>query len=89
MLPGGYTDQSLVHQATWLEALRDCCAHSYALSLEGRVVWDSNPLWRDFERIKWTIRGWHAYDISQSRKRVLRSLGRANRCFVQAMESKA
>lgn len=41
-LDGGYVGNDQALRATWLEVLRDCWAHQYAISLEGRIVWDSH-----------------------------------------------
>jgi len=85
-LDGGYVGNDQALRATWLEALRDCWAHQYAISLEGRIVWDSQPMWLDFERIMYVTRGWATGDISGNRNKVLRSILKANRRFAGLIE---
>lgn len=87
-LADGKTANEEVITATWLEVLRDCWPHGYAIMLHhGRdfdvvtTLWDSFKLQDDFMTIMYDLRGWINRDVKGPLKHVKESVLTANERF--------
>lgn len=63
---------------SFVEAIRDCWCHNYAMVIDGVVVWDTNRFWpAAFEPLMYHVRGWQLRsddEVEEYRRRVVDSL---------------
>lgn len=90
-LKGGFTSQEPLVEATWLEAMRDCWLHHFAMVMAGtgHIVWSTIGEWPRFEAIMRAVRGIAdpAGNVALAeRNDVLRDIVRANWRFAREVE---
>lgn len=76
-VPHGYITNEPVVDCTFLEALRDCWPHHYAMIISGVIVWNSFDLDREFMTLMYDLRGWlkkKPQEIARCRENVIDSL---------------